>query len=87
MPGLDRVFASLPSLHRGVPSGSARFRSTRLVFELRRYYAAIRLPVSRLPPLLIQLVGHTRAIMIGVHSSPENFWASLVALMTAARSK
>ena len=35
-----------------------------------------------MPPLPIQLVGHTRTIMIGFHGSPRNFWASLVALMT-----
>jgi hypothetical protein len=37
-------------------------RPGRLVFGRIRYDAAIRLPESRLPPLLVRLVGHTRRV-------------------------
>jgi len=77
----------MPSTPGTLPrSGITRLHSTWLVFRLGRYYSRIRLPKCHLPPLPIRLVGHTRTIMFGCHGSPRNIWASLVALMTAARS-
>ena len=69
------ITARPPSLHRGVPSGSARLRSTGLDFRLLRYYAAFRLPHRRLPPSPLRLVGHThprwiRAVGISLVALP-----------------
>ena len=63
-------------------TGITRLRSTRLGFGLQRYYAAFRLPESHLPPLPLQLLGHTRSLMIGLHDSAKNLRVSLVTLMT-----
>ena len=47
-------------------TGITRLLAPRLDFGRLRYYSAIRLPESRLPPLLIRLVGHTRTSVSGV---------------------
>ena len=79
-PGQQRITAAFGY---DAPHPSVRGTSTLLIHALpSAHYAAIRLPESRLPPLLTPLVGHTRTIMIGCHGSPRNFRASLVALMT-----
>ena len=62
--GLSRVLAWLTSLHQYYPV----FSLADWFFGRRRYYAAIRLPESRLPPLLIRLVGHTQSSMSGMSS-------------------
>ncbi len=52
----------------------------------QRNYAVIRFPKSHLPLSPFRLRGHTRFVMIGVHSQIKNFWASLVALKTQCKS-
>ena len=56
-------------------------------FEPQRYYVVIRLPECHLPPSFIQLVGHTRSIMIGSHGTIKNNRASLVACLTATKER
>ena len=51
------------------------------ITRLHRYYAAFGLPECRLPPSLLQLVGHTRPSMMGLHVTSKNFRVSLVVLM------
>lgn len=64
-------------------TGVTRLRSTRLGFAgLQRYYASFRLPESHLLSLPLQLLGHTRSLMIGLHDSAKNLSVSLVNLMT-----
>ena len=46
------------------------------------YFTVIRLPKRHLPRLLLQLLGHTRIVVIGFHDRFKNLWVSLVALKT-----
>lgn len=53
-------------------TGITLLRSTPLASELQRYYASFRLPECSLPPSPIQLLGHTRPLMIGCQAPTKN---------------